>query len=173
MADTTALGNAGEHLVMAELLSRGYQAFWADRGNTAYDVSVVAGEKHSVIRVRTSTSKTLNFKPPKRESDPYFAQMLKNDFVAFVILPNKDASIRSAQVYIVPTRVVDREIRRCHHHWIAQALSDEQRVIRMHTKRRTLKLDGKPTAKVIAQGYAKTWGRYLEAWHQLGAGKQP
>ena len=37
------LGNAGEHLVMAHLLAQGFQAFMADRGNPAFDISVVDG----------------------------------------------------------------------------------------------------------------------------------
>ena len=32
-------GNAGEHLVMAELLARGFDAYWADRGNPAFDIA--------------------------------------------------------------------------------------------------------------------------------------
>ena len=39
------LGNAGEHLVMAHLLAQNFQAFMADRGNPAFDISVVDGHR--------------------------------------------------------------------------------------------------------------------------------
>lgn len=35
---SSAQGNVGEHLVMAELLHRGFDAYWADRGNPAFDI---------------------------------------------------------------------------------------------------------------------------------------
>ncbi len=49
------LGNAGEHLVMAHLLAQGFQAFMADRGNPAFDISVVDGSRHSLLRVKTTS----------------------------------------------------------------------------------------------------------------------
>jgi hypothetical protein len=33
---STSIGNAGEHLVMAELLARGFDAYCADRGKVPY-----------------------------------------------------------------------------------------------------------------------------------------
>jgi hypothetical protein len=45
---STSTGNAGEHLVMAELLARGFDAYWADRANLAYDPS----PGHSLTRPR-------------------------------------------------------------------------------------------------------------------------
>lgn len=51
MANTTNTGNAGEHLVMAELLSRGFHAFLADRANPAFDIAVYKDGRHALIRV--------------------------------------------------------------------------------------------------------------------------
>ena len=119
--DSTALGNAGEHLVMAELLARGYQAFWADRGNTAFDISVVAGNKHSLIRVKTSASTHLQWSV--KSDGKIFPQMRKSgDYVAIVTF--KNGSIRDADVYLVPTHIVDGEIRKYHAHWVAHAPAD-------------------------------------------------
>ena len=53
------LGNAGEHLVMAHLLAQNFQAFMADRGNPAFDISVVDGHRHSLIRVKTTSSESV------------------------------------------------------------------------------------------------------------------
>lgn len=51
MGYATNVGNAGEHLVMAELLAQGFHAFMADRANPAFDISVYKDRKHSVVRV--------------------------------------------------------------------------------------------------------------------------
>jgi hypothetical protein len=61
-------GNAGEHLVMAHLLALGFQAFHADRGNPAFDISVVDGDRHSLIRVKTTTSDSLVWSRKKASS---------------------------------------------------------------------------------------------------------
>ena len=165
MADTTALGNAGEHLVMAELLARGYQAFWADRGNTAFDISVVTGSKHSLIRVKTATSTHLQWST-KRDGAIFRQMRRSGDYVAIVVF--KNGLIRDAKVFVVPTHIVDRDIRKCHAHWVAQAPTAAQRAKRETFRHRGMILSGKPTAKSIGRGYAKTWSRYLEAWDQLG-----
>jgi hypothetical protein len=170
MGDTTAIGNAGEHFVMAELLARGLQAFRADRSNTAYDLAVFSGEKHSLIRVKTATSDNLQWSAKK--TGEIFLQMKKSsDFVAIVIIKSQTNPIRSAQVYIVPTVVVDREIRKCHAFWLAQ--SGEKQEARSASLHRGLVLSGNATATNIGRGYAIKWKRYLEAWHQLGVTKLP
>lgn len=58
-AQSVHLGNAAEHLVMAYLLAQGFQAFWADRGNPAFDISVVDGARHSLLRVKATRSPSL------------------------------------------------------------------------------------------------------------------
>ncbi|MEZ5832756.1 MAG: hypothetical protein R3D05_16400 [Dongiaceae bacterium] len=153
---------------MAELLARGYQAFWADRGNTAFDVSVVAGNRHSLIRVKTSASTHLQWST-KRDGT-IFPQMRKSgDYVAIVTV--KNGSIRDADIYLVPTHIVDREIRKCQAHWVAQAPTAAERARRETFRHRGMILSGIPTAKNIGRGYAEKWRRYLEAWHQLDGGK--
>ena len=57
------VGNAGEHLIMAELLARGYHAFMADRGNPAFDAAAILPDGRQVkIRVKTcSTNRTFQY----------------------------------------------------------------------------------------------------------------
>ena len=35
------IGSAGEHLIMAELLARGFHAFMADRSNPVFDIAAI------------------------------------------------------------------------------------------------------------------------------------
>ncbi len=58
-------GNAGEHLVMAEPLARGYHAFMADWGNPSYDISVFKDGKYSLLRVKTTTNGVIQYSTKK------------------------------------------------------------------------------------------------------------
>lgn len=54
-SDALKLGKAGEHLVCADLLSRGYDAFLSDQG-LPYDVLVDLGDRILRVQVKTSLS---------------------------------------------------------------------------------------------------------------------
>jgi len=55
-SNSVNIGNAGEHLVAAHLLSLGFHVFVADRNNRAFDLSVFHNGKHSLLRVKTSSN---------------------------------------------------------------------------------------------------------------------
>lgn len=164
MADSTKVGNAGEHLVMAELLARGFHAFRADRSNSAYDLAVFSGKKHSLIRVKTTTSDNLQW-TAKPDGKIFLEMKASGDFVAIVVMKSRDDPIRKSQVFLVPTSVVDREIRKCHDHWHSHP--GRQGRVRKRTNHRGLGLSGNDTPTNIAHGYATKWAKYIDGWSQL------
>ena len=92
------LGNAGEHLVMADLLGQGFQAFMADRGNPAFDISVVDGHRHSLIRVKTTSSERVMWS--RKPSGVTFLDLrMKGDYCCIVDMRK---GVARAEFYLVP-----------------------------------------------------------------------
>src|SRR3954451_1378389 len=121
MADTTKLGNAGEHLVMAELLYRGFHAFRADRSNPAFDISVHHAGQSSLIRVKTTSSGSCQW-TTKANGTIFLELQPERDFVALVNLAS--GSLRSAEIYVIPTSRVDWELRACHSFFLSHPRRD-------------------------------------------------
>ena len=161
MVDSTALGNAGEHLVMAHLLAQGFQAFMADRGNTAFDISCVDGRCHSLIRVKTTSSNMVKWSA-KKDGKIFLDQRDEGDFVALVDLRN---SVFNAPIYIVPSHVVATVLIEGDEYY--HSFPKKDGTPRKRTKLRGVYLTGAPKPTDINWGYHKIWGHYLNAWDQL------
>lgn len=165
-AAAVSVGNAGEHLVMAELLAQGFQAFMADRGNPAFDVAVDSGGITSMIRVKTTTAQYGAAQwSVKRTGDVFLDLRAQRDFVALVDLR---AGVRRSIIYLVPTPVVDAEIRRAIGVYLAHPNRDGSQ--RKDNGQRILRLDGEDRPDNPSFGYAVKWTQYREAWHQLASG---
>lgn len=154
------LGNAGEHLVMAHLLTLGFQAFMADRGNPAFDISVVDGKKHSLIRVKTSRADSLVWS--RKKSGVTFLDMRqRGDFCCIVDLR---ANVAKAQIYVVPTRVVQASIDAARTEWNSGRKRDGG--TRVDSPAQRLWLNDRAGRRAW-EGYKVKWAQYLEAWDQL------
>lgn len=163
MADTTAIGNAGEHLVMANLLEMGFQAFMADRGNTAFDISCVDGPRHTLLRVKTTTADMVKWTAKKNDS--IFIDLRENnDFVALVDLR---LGIQGAQIYILPSGLVSNTLQELHPFYISHPRQDGG--VRKDTKLRGVYLSGSPRPTNRSYGFQDAWAKYLNGWEQLRA----
>ncbi|MCA9307107.1 MAG: hypothetical protein R3B46_10195 [Phycisphaerales bacterium] len=146
---------------MAELLCRGYQAFRADRGNPAFDIAVDSNGSTSMIRVKTTTCNDVQWNA-KKDGRVFLELRDDRDFVAIVEMQN---GVRSAVIYLVPTKLVEETLECCHQAYISHAKRDgtprkvvSQRVIRMEG-------EDKPTNPSF--GFARKWEQFREAWHLL------
>ena len=150
---------------MAELLARGFQAFMADRGNPAFDIAVDAGGVTSMLRVKTTTADHGAAQwSVKRTGDVFLDLRAERDFVALVDLRGQ---VRGSVIYLVPTRVVDAEIRRAIGVYLAHPNRDGSQ--RKDNGQRILRLDGADRPDNPSFGYAAKWAAYCEAWQQLSA----
>lgn len=84
-----SIGNAGEYLVAAHLLMRGFHGGFADRGNRAFDLITRKGDSFAGLRVKTSTHPATRFTWTARKDGRVFLEMGKRDFVVMVYLPKK------------------------------------------------------------------------------------
>jgi len=161
------IGNAGEHLVMAELLYQGHQAFWADRGNPAFDIAVDVYGRTSLIRVKTTTANLGAAQWTAKPDGRVFLDLRhERDFVAIVDMRNGP---RGAVFYLVPTPVVEEHHARNHPEYLRHPRRDGRPGGRKDTPQRIIRLDGPERHDNPTFNYAEKWAQYREAWHQLEA----
>jgi hypothetical protein len=155
---STSKGNAGEHLVMAELLAQGFDAYWADRGNPAFDIACFWNATGRATRLRVKT--TSNSAPcwTARKSGLFLDVQEQDDFVVICDIKN---GVRGASVYVVPTPVVDEHLVRNHAEYCAQPGRNEKVTIRV------LRLWGEHRADNPSYGYDGKFAEFHEAWRLL------
>lgn len=153
-------GNAGEHLVMAHLLALGFQAFHADRGNPAFDISVVDGDRHSLIRVKTTTSDSLVWSR-KKDGTTFLDIRSYGDFCAIVDLRN---GVASAPIYIVPTPVVRDALIEARRYWNAGLKRDGSK--RKDGTGQRIWLNDR-TDRHAYEGFQTKWAQYRGSWDLL------
>ena len=167
MGNSTNTGNAGEYLVLAELLARGHHAGLAERGNPTFDVITRHGDRYSSLRVKTSSTKSFQW-TARGESEPLprYDPGDSTDFVVLVAF--KGGGPRDADIYVVPARVVVETIndvnRKYHNH------PKRDGTPRKRVKQRVLRLDGKDRPDNPSYDFATKWAGYREAWHLLAGG---
>lgn len=166
---SVSVGNAGEHLVMAELLSRGYHAFWADRGNPAFDIAVFdpASRTRSLIRVKTANSRSPQWSG-KKDGTLFLELQDEDDFVAIVIPSPGERRLmpRRADIYVVPTRIVEVALRTSNKAYHDRPKKDGT-PRKSNPNWYTIWFDGDPTNPDQMYGFAQKWADYHEAWELL------
>src|SRR5690606_25357513 len=119
---SVSTGNAGEHLVIAQLLLRGFHAGLPDRGNPAFDVFTRHGNRQCGIRVKTCTHKDTRVTWSAKSDDEIFLELGENDYVALVQIPDFD--VARARYWIIPTPVVSDTLKATHKQWLSIAKRD-------------------------------------------------
>jgi hypothetical protein len=161
---SSAKGNVGEHLVMAELLYRGFDAYWADRGNPAFDISCHWNDTGRASRLRVKTTSNHSAVWTVKKSGLIFLEkQLRDDFTVIVDLGR---SLRDRDIYIIDTNELEKCLEADHAFYVSQPKKDgsarkpEQgmRCIRFHGT-------DKPTDH--SWGYDAKFSRHREAWASL------
>ncbi len=116
----TVIGNAGEYLVVGELLKRGIIAAPAPRNNPGFDVLATNGVKSLNIRVKTKTeaadSWVWNCK--KDEQKTIFNNLTDGpDFTVLVDLKDDDTQ---PEYCIVSTVELEARLRDIYNYWVNQ-----------------------------------------------------
>jgi hypothetical protein len=156
-----SVGNAGEYLVAAHLLMRGFHGGFADRGNRAFDLITRKGDAFAGIRVKTSTHRATRFTWTCKKTGEVFLEIGKRDFVVMTYLPNKQ--IAHARFWIVPTPLVDQTLREVHVQWLASNRRDG--APHKDTALRGFTMTGDPAS--YRAGFEQKWLKYENAWDQL------
>jgi hypothetical protein len=114
----TIIGNAGEYLLVGELLKRGVVAAPAPRNTPGFDVLATTGQQSCNIRVKTKTpaAKSWVWMRGKDDSRTIFKGMLdKGDFTVLVDLKGYDDS---PDYFILPTGILNERLQKGFEEWV-------------------------------------------------------
>ncbi len=157
-------GNVGEHLVMAELLYHRFDAYWADRGNPAFDISCHWNATGRATRLRVKTTSThCAVWSVKKSGAIFLEKQPKDDFTVIVDLGR---SLRDRDIYIVDTNLLDQRLQEDHAFYVSHPKADgtprkaEQGMRNLHFR-------GEDRPTDIGYGYHVKFAEFLENWDQL------
>lgn len=161
---SSTMGNVGEHLVMAELLYHGFDAYWADRGNPAFDISCHWNATGRATRLRVKTTRMHSAVWSVKKSGAIFLEMQpENDFTVIV---NLGRSLRDRDIYVVDTNILERRLQDDHTFYVGHPKRDgtprksEQGMRAIHFR-------GEDRLTDIGYGYDRKFVAYCEAWDSL------
>jgi len=149
---------------MAELLYHGFDAYWADRGNPAFDISCHWNPTGRATRLRVKTTSNHSAVWTVKKSGTIFLERQPED--DFTVIVDLGKGLRDRAIYIIDTGVLERQLEADHKFYVSHPKKDgsprksEQgmRCIRFFG-------DDRPTAR--GWGYDKKFARNLEAWDLL------
>jgi len=114
----TIIGNAGEYLVVGELLKRGIIAAPAPRNAPGFDVLATNGTRSLNVRVKTKTEKANSWVWNSNKNGNIFKNITdKSDFTVLVDLINEQTP---PEYYIVQTHELDRRLKDIFKYWVAE-----------------------------------------------------
>ena len=156
---SSATGNAGEYLVMAELLLRDFDAYLAGRENPAFDIACFANPSRRATRLRVKTTTDGRAKYSTKTDGSLFRQLSQQD--DFVVIANVSQALIRHEFYVVPTKVVERHLKSDFEHYIGYPNRNAD------SKMRCLTFYGEERESDRGYGYDKKFASYLGAWDQL------
>jgi hypothetical protein len=157
-------GNAGEHLAMAELLSRNFDAYWADRGNPAFDIACFWNDSKRATRLRVKTTSNRSAVWNAKKSGLIFLDLQAKD--DYVLICELSGGVRGADIYVVPTSVVDQHLRDNHSEYCSFA-GRNGKARNLDANIRVLRFLGPPRDDNPSWGYDEKFRQYHNAWDQL------
>ena len=150
-------GNAGEHLVMAELLDQGFDAYFAARNNPSFDLACFWQGCASRLRVKT-TSNSSAIWTVKKDGTIFRDINNAHDLVAIVDLKS---GVRGSSIYIVPTPIVHEHLTRNEEIYISypgRSATSTARVLRFFGEER----EDNPSF-----AYDRKFAHFIDAWDLL------
>ena len=160
---SVARGNVGEHVAMAELLFRGFDAYWADRGNPKYDVACFWDLTNRGTRLRIKTTSNHSAVWTVKKSGLFLDVMDQDDFVLIVDL---GAGLRERDIYIIPTPFLEKVLEDDHAHYVSQPKKDGS-ARKQEQGMRCIRFFGEEKTTDRSWGYDKKFAKYRESWSQL------
>lgn len=160
---STTKGNAGEHLVMAELLARDFDAYWADRGNPAFDIACFWNKTGRSTRLRVKTTSNGAAVWTAKKSGLFKDVQPMDDLV---VICNIKGGIRGADIFIAPTQVIEQHL--IQNHDLYCSLPGKNGAERSaEASIRVLRFWGEQRADNPSYAYNTKFAEYRDAWDLL------
>lgn len=161
---SSSTGNAGEYLVMAELLLRDFDAYLAGRENPAFDIACFANPSRRATRLRVKTTTDGRAKWSAKPDGSIFRDLGKGD--DFVVIANIRVTAGTREFYVVPTKIVETALRTDFEFYIS-CVGPSGKARKTDSKARFITFDGDERPHDRGYGYAKKFCSYLDAWNLL------
>jgi len=151
----TIIGNAGEYLVVGELLKRGIIASPAPRNTPGFDVLATNGINSLNIRVKTKTEASNSWVWICKKDGTIFRNLSdKSDFTVLVDLKDSQTS---PEYYIIKTMELANELRAIFKRW----LESPPKRGKPHNPNNRMR-------RIGASTYQQEWlSRWKGAWHRI------
>jgi hypothetical protein len=164
-----AIGSAGELIVQARLLVRGWTAGNVNTGGMmnapAVDLLAAKGSQNIRIAVKATGHGSQNVQWSVDQNwTTLFRGDVRPDFVVFVWftdIKQPDA----CRIFVVPAKVVEAAVRESHLHWHKYPRRDGSP--RKNSRHVSLTWIGNDTATNVSRGFALKWAKYENAWDLL------
>ena len=161
---SAARGNVGEHLVMAELLYRGFDAYWADRGNPAYDIACFWNASRRATRIRVKTTSNHSAVWTVKKSGAIFLDRQPTD--DFTVIVDLGDGIRERDIYVIDTGVLEQRLQADHAHYVSHPKKDGS-PRKAEQGMRCIRFFGEDKPTAHGWGYEKKFAQFREAWDLL------
>ena len=149
----TITGNAGEYLVVGELLRRDIIAAPAPRNTPGFDVLATNGINSLNIRVKTKTKASDSWVWNCKKDGTIFTNLSsKSDFTVMVDFKDEQTS---PEYYIVPTVKIDQKLKDIFEYWLKLP---SKRVSRPHNPNNKMRRIG------ASENQQKWLSQYKGAW---------
>lgn len=145
----TIIGNAGEYLVVGELLRRGVIAAPAPRNNPGFDVLATNGINSLNIRVKTKTEASNSWVWSCNKDGAIFKNL--NDRADFTVMVDLKNEQTSPEYYVVPTAKLNQKLKDIFEYWLR---SPSKRVGKPHN----------PNNKMRRIGASENQQKWLSQW---------
>jgi hypothetical protein len=151
-----AVGSAGEHIVQARLLVRGWTTGNVNTGGMmnapAVDLLAAKGSQNMRIAVKTTGHGGANAQWSVKEdwaTTTLFKGDVRPDFVIFVWFNHREM-LDACRIFVVPADVVESALRESHEHWHRYMRRDG--LPRKKSTHAAFTWTGKPTAEISGAG---------------------
>jgi len=165
-SQTTLLGAAGEHYVMAQLLRRNYIAALAPAGVPNADIVVTDLDGQRLSAVQVKSKRAIGSDGGWHMSAKHEKIISDHLFYCFVNFGKQETDV--PQSFIIPSTVVAETLRRSHVQWLANP-GQKGQPHKEHDMRRLMP----DYARVFTSGenpYPEGWmDKYRDAWELLGS----
>lgn len=169
MASSQAIGAAGELIVQARLIVRGWLTGNVNSGGmmNAPAVDLVAMKADKTIKVAvkaTGHTSTAVQWTMKEEASSLYKGDVHPDFVIFVWFVDGNEPDR-CRIFVVPARTVSNDVLKAHHYWHSRPTREGNQP--KGADRPVIHWNGRDTERSISNNFAEKWKAYEDAWKLL------
>jgi hypothetical protein len=157
-------GNVGEHLVMAELLFRGFDAYWADRGNPAFDIACFWNQSKRSTRLRVKTTSNHSAIWTVKKSGAIFLDQQDDDDLTVIV--DLGGGLRDRDIFVVPTPTLYECLQTDHADYVSKPKKDGS-PRKAEQGMRCIRFFGDEAIRGASFGYDKKFASFKEAWDSL------